>query len=395
MIPAEELERRLERLQKALGEEGWGGILVVQRADLYYFSGTAQNGVLFIPAKGDPSLLVRKSFRRARQESGLKQVQPLEGWETLVELIRGSVPPGGRIGMELDVLPVNLFRRYRKLLADYPLEDASPLIRRLRAVKSPLEIEAIRRAARLSEAVFNHAREILAPGMTEIELAAQLEAFARARGHQGAIRMRGFNQELYFGHVMSGPSAAVPTFFDGPTGGTGPNASYPLGAGFRPLGLNEPILLDLVTVVDGYMVDQTRVFALGRLPARLEKAYAAALEIKRALINEAGPGTPARRLYDLAVALAREAGLADYFMGSEEKVRFIGHGLGIELDELPVIAGGAETALEEGMVFALEPKFVFPGEGVVGVEDTFAVTAGGLEQLTRFSDDLNENTREV
>jgi Xaa-Pro dipeptidase len=222
--------------------------------------------------------------------------------------------------------------------------------------------------------------------MTEVELAGRLEAFARARGHQGAVRVRGFNQELFFGHIMAGSGAAAPSFFDGPTGGNGLNPSYPQGAGMNRIQREQTLLIDYVTVLNGYMVDQTRVFSLGSLPPVLSKAFETALQIKQKLISMGKPGTAGEDLFQAAADMAREAGLDEHFMGYGDKVRFIGHGVGIELDELPVIAGNVDVILQEGMVFALEPKFVFPGLGVAGIEDTYLVGPDGLVQITRFED---------
>lgn len=385
-IPHDELSLRITGFQKQLQAHKIGGALIVQRADLFYFSGTGQNAHLFIPAQGEVTLLVKKNLERARRESSLPNIIRMESFSQLAEFIQVVVKPGDRIGLELDVLPANLYFRYLKLLTGFEATDISPLVRKMRAVKTTYEIKRMYEAAILSEAVFSFARKTLREGMTEVDLAGRLEDFARARGHQGAVRMRGFNQELFFGHIMAGPSAAAPSFFDGPTGGEGLNPSYPQGAGLNRIQRDQTVLIDYVTVVNGYMVDQTRVFSLGNLPAILNKAFEAALQIKQKLITLGKPGAAGSDLFQAAASLAHEAGLSEHFMGCGEKVSFIGHGVGIELDELPVIARNVELTLEEGMVFALEPKFVFPGLGVAGIEDTFLVRPDGLEQITMFED---------
>lgn len=388
MTPYEELQSRINKLQKAMQEEGFGGTLLIQRADLFYFSGTGQNAHLFVPAEGEPALVVKKSITRARQESALEKIIPFTDWDGLVGLIKESVPPGSQLGLETDVLPASLYFRYQKLLEGFSIADISKTIRRIRAVKSAYEIGLMKKAAQISESVFNHARTVIREGMTEVELAGQLEYHARTMGHQGAVRMRGFNQELYFGHIMAGESASVVSFFDGPTGGSGLNPSFPQGAGAALIRKDEPILVDFVSVLGGYMVDQTRIFCLGELPLHLHEAYRQAVNIRNALAAVGKAGTPGSLLYEKAEEMALEAGLANHFMGYVEKVSFVGHGVGLELDELPVIARGLDLTLEEGMVFALEPKFVFPGEGTVGIEDTFAVGCNRLEQITAFDDEL-------
>ncbi|NMD42743.1 MAG: aminopeptidase P family protein [Firmicutes bacterium] len=388
LTPLPELKQRWEKLQEQMHKQGIGGALILQRADLFYFSGTAQEAHLFIPAQGSPLLLVRRNLQRARSESSLPQIEPFPGWDGLALLIKDALAARGPLGMELDLLPVNLYRRYAGLLAPLEITDISPPVRLIRAVKSPYELTLLHRAAALGEAAFTHVREICRTGMTEIELEARLEAFVRVRGHQGAIRMRGFNQEMFYSHTMAGKNAAVPSFFNGVTGGCGLNPSYPQGAGTDRIEPGKPLLIDFVTVLDGYMVDQTRIFCLGKPDPELLQAHEAALKIKKALIKLGRAGSNGAELYRKAQEMATAAGLEEHFMGAEEKVSFVGHGVGLELDELPVIARNYDYILTEGMVCALEPKFVYPGRGTVGIEDTFVVRPDGLEQITRFEEAL-------
>lgn len=388
MTPLEELQKRIQKLQETMQQDNIGGALLVQRADLFYFSGTGQNGHLFIPAKGDPILVVKKSVIRARQESQLNNIIPFSNWDNLIDLIRQAIPTSSKLGLELDVLPANLFLRYQKMLEGYQVIDISEKIRQIRAVKSNYEIGQMEEAAKISTAVFNHARNIIREGLTEVELAGNLEFHARTLGHQGAVRVRSFNQELYYGHILTGENSAIVSFFDSPTGGSGLNPSFPQGAGAAIIRQNEPILIDFVSVLRGYMVDQTRIFCLGQLPLHLQEAYRQSVIIRDKLAEMGKPGVMAETLFDKAQELAARKGLANHFMGYVEKVNFVGHGVGLELDELPIIAPGIDTILEEGMVIALEPKFIFPGEGTVGIEDTYVVGCNRLEKLTAFSDDL-------
>ncbi len=390
MVPKTELQLRIDRLRGRMVQAGLAGALLLQRVDLYYFSGTGQDGYLFIPAGsgcGEPVLAIRKDLERARHESTLPQVIPYPGFQKMAEMIRERLPEGGRLGMELDVLPASFYLQCRKRLAPLDIVDVSAPIRQIRAIKSPWEVNLQQKAAVLSQQIFTHAREIIHPGMSELELSSRLEAFARVRGHQGAVRMRRFNQELYFGHIMSGSRAAAPSFFNGPTGGAGTNPSFPQGSSFALLEPGEAVLVDLAAVIDGYMVDQTRIFFLGSPPAKLRSAYQTSLAIMDELAVLGKAGTAIDLLYERAVKIAVEAGVKEYFMGYQQGVNFIGHGVGLELDELPVIASDPGQRLEEGMVFALEPKFIFPGVGVAGIEDTFIVRSDHLEQLTFFDTD--------
>jgi Xaa-Pro dipeptidase len=386
MVPREEIERRLAAFRDALAEAGFAGALVVQEVDLFYLSGTAQSAHLVVPAEGEPALYVRKTFERARSETPLERVEPLRSLRELPGALRAAGLESGRLGLELDVLPAASYLAYVRRLEGFQLGDCSPLLRRLRARKSAWELANIRSAAQMlshvPEWMARHARE----GMTEIELAAELERELRLAGHQGPVRFRGFNQELFYGSVLAGPSAAVPGAAETPIVGPGPTLAVSKGASQRPIERGEPIVVDLCGTHEGYLSDQTRTFSLGPLgDGRWQESYDHAVEILRTVAEEARPGTAPSRLWTRAAELA--GGRGEHFMGG---VSFVGHGFGLEIDELPVLAPGFDDPLEEGMVFALEPKFLYPGLGAVGIENSYAVTAGEAEQLTTAAEELVE-----
>jgi Xaa-Pro aminopeptidase len=386
--PESELSDRIKRFQQKLITSAIDGALIVQKADLYYFSGTAQNAHLYIPAQGEPLLMVKKSLKRAETESALKNIIALNSLKELTEHIR-SINMPEKIGLEMDVIPAKMFLNYQKMLAPSQIEDISDAVRQIRMIKSPYEIGLIRKSADLNFAMFSAAPNIIREGMTEVEIAGILEAIYRKNGHQGACRVRGFNSELYYGHLASGWNLSYPSFFDGPMGGTGANPSYPQGAGQKKIGRNEPIMIDYAGILNGYIVDQARMFSIGPLPDKFVTAYEVALKIKTQITRQAIPGANGKDLYDTAYEISAESGLAEYLMGYEDRVSFIAHGVGIELDELPIVAKNLDMTLEAGMVFALEPKFIFPEEGAIGIEDTFVVTEKGLEQLTYFDESLH------
>jgi len=388
--PSAELNRRLAALQSQMAAEDIEAVLVVQNADLFYFAGTAQQAHLYIPAAGPPLLMVRKDLARARTESSLEHIVPLSSPRKIPGILADhgcSLPDA--LGLECDVLPANLYFTYQRIFPGCRLADAAPLIRRVRAVKSAYEIELITRAAELADQVAAGMAAVLEAGITEIKLAGLVEARARELGHQGFVRMRLWGSEMFYGHLMAGASAAEPSYLASPTGGTGTSPAFAQGAGFRAIRRNEPVLLDYVFARRGYLADHTRIFAIGGIPDDLKRAHEAMLTIQDVIKAAARPGVPAGELYDLAVARAADQGLGDYFMGAGgQRVRFIGHGIGIELDEPPFLAQGQQQVLEAGMVVALEPKVVLPGKGVVGIENTHVVEADGLRQLTVFEESI-------
>jgi Xaa-Pro dipeptidase len=388
MVPREEIESRTAAFQGALRSEGLDGALIVQDVDLFYLSGTAQNAHLVMPAEGEPALFVRKSLSRAREETPLDRVDPLRSLGDLPAALASCGVGGGRLGLELDVLPAALFLQYQRRLDGSELVDCSRLLRAVRARKSPWELEQIRPAAAMLSRIDRWMAEILREGMTEIELAAEIERLLRREGHQGIVHFRGFNQEMFYGSVLAGPSAAIPGASETPIVGPGPNAAISKGASQRPIGRGEPIIIDLCGAWEGYLADQTRTFSLGPVDAKFREAYEGARGILHTVAAESRPGVTPSALYERSVELA---GDREGFMGAEdERVSFVGHGFGLEIDELPVLMPGADEPLAEGMVFALEPKFIYPGEGAVGIENSYAVTADGVEQLTTAPEELIE-----
>jgi Xaa-Pro aminopeptidase len=389
-VPRSEIARRIGALQAQLARKGLDAALILQTADLFYFAGTIQQSHLWVPLQGEPLLLVRKDLARARAESPLDRIAAIGSPKEIPGLLtaNGLAAPQS-LGLELDVLPANLYLSYGRIFQGAGLSDISTEIRLLRAVKSDWEIGMIRQAARLADQLAAAVPELLREGMSEIELAGRVEARARALGHQGIVRMRMWGSELFYGHLMAGPSGAVPSFLASPTGGPGVGPAVAQGPGMRPIQRHEPILVDYVFVFNGYLADHTRIFSLGRLPADLEQAHAAMLVLQAEVTAAARPGIPSGRLYRVARESAARQGYGAFFMGADERrVRFVGHGIGLELDEFPFLAQGQELPLQSGMVFALEPKLVFPGRGVVGIENTHLVTPEGVEQLTRLDEQI-------
>jgi len=389
-VPARELQSRIIKLQEALAAREMNGALIVQKTDLFYFAATSQQGWLYVPVVGEPILMIFKEYERARQESPLAEVVSLVGNKKIPALLdQYGYPLPAVLGMELDVLPTSLYFQYRSIFEKAQIEDISYEIRLVRAVKSEFEIEKLRAAAKMSDKVAAMVPELLEAGKSEVALAGELESYARSLGHQGIVRMRMFGSELFYGHLLSGDGAAVPSYLASPTGGTGVSSVIGQGAGFRQIGLHEPVLLDYVFALDGYICDHARIFSLGPLPADLEAAHAAMVEIQDEIKSLAKPGTISGELYGAMLTMAEKKGYSENFMGvGDRRIRFTGHGVGLELDEFPFLAKGQELVLQKGMVIALEPKTIFPGRGVVGIENTHLVTKDGLVPLSNFPDEI-------
>jgi Xaa-Pro aminopeptidase len=387
MLTKMESDQRIVRLQKELKAKEIDGVLFIYPIDVYYFTGTRQTATLWVPAEGSPALLVRKSLIRAREESHLDDIRPFPSSKEFPGLFGSEIK---RIGFTYDVAPVLQLNYYAKLLPGREFVDISALNRELRSVKSPWELEQMHASGdRLCE-VFAQVPQFLKPGMREIDLAAEFECRLRKAGGEGFLRMRAFNQELFQGLAVSGGHAAQPGFFDGPVTGRGLSAASPQGASTAVIASNVPIVMDYAGVFNGYIVDMTRMFVIGStLEPELLRAFETALEIQGYIAENLKPGGICEELFAGALERAEKAGLGKNFMGAPgENAKFVGHGVGLELDEFPAIAQGFKAPLKAGQVLAIEPKFVFPGLGVIGIENDFAVGDNGGVRITKLKDDI-------
>lgn len=397
LLPPEEVWRRINALQEAMRQAAISAFLVTDNVDLYYFTGSMQAGYALVPAEGDPTFYVRRSVDRARRECAVR-VEPMPRLRIFREVLERDYPAlfasgqGGQIATEMDVLPAHTFMKLAEMIQSdgvFTLVDGSAIVRRIRMVKSLWEIGRIETAAAVVAEALDEAVNMLKEGMSELELMARIEYELRIRGHVGIMRTRSYNMEIMTGMLGSGEAAAEPSAFDGPAGGRGLGPAAPQSASRKLIRRNEPILIDVGCCVDGYVIDQTRTAVIGSLPDKLMTAYAHSEAIIHGLERLMQPGASCESLYAASLEMAEKAGLSANFMGfGADAVKFVGHGIGLEVDEWPVLARGFADPLAPGMVLAIEPKFTFPGEGVVGIENTYLITDRGPYQLTRSPEGL-------
>ena len=388
--PLEEIENRLTRTRAGMEKQEMEGLLVIQKMDLYYLSGSAQDGILFVPLAGKPLLMIKRELERARGESPIQDVVPLKSNREIPSLIqahRGRVPRV--LGLELDVLPARDYFKFQGFFPGTQFTDASSILRETRKIKSLFEIGLMRKAGEIGRKVYQEAKEILKEGMTEIEFGGLLEAVAKKYGHEGLLRVRSLNYEAYTWHVLSGLTGGIVSQSDSPMGGLGLSPAFPVGASLKTMKAQEPILVDFGTCFHGYQADETRMFSIGKMEQKFICAYNACREIHDAVLEDTRPGADCEALFLKTLQLAEKLGYKDSYLGPPGlQTRFIGHGIGLELNELPFLAQGQSYPLEEGMTFAVEPKIVFPGEGSVGIENTLVITRDGCEILTPVSQEI-------
>lgn len=373
-----ELRLRWEKLQNKMKDEAAQGLLITSNANLYYVSGRVFSGLCYLPAEGNPLFFVRRPVGLSGE--GVVYIRKPE---EIGEYFRkhGIAFPKSLL-LETDAITYNEYLRYEAIFQPETVLNGTALLRSVRNIKTPWEIEQLRRSGRLHTQVYETIPSLYRPGMTDIELSIEIERQSRLLGSLGIFRIFGQSMEIYMGSLLAGDNADNPSPYDFALGGAGQDPSLPVGGNGTQLKDGMAVMVDLGGNFTGYMTDMSRVFSVGTLSDLAYRAHDCSLAIQREVERMARPGVPAKEIYNTALEIATQAGLADYFMGYTQKAGFVGHGIGIEINEGPVLAPRSKDILAEGMVFALEPKFVIPDVGAVGVENSFAVGKQGVEKLT-------------
>lgn len=381
MIPEtikSDLILKWNRMQKELKEMGMDACLLSVDVNLFYTTGRIYSGYFYLPTEGKPWFFVK----RPNGLSGEQVVYIRKPEEIPGILADAGLQRPEHLLLELDELSYNETQRLLKALNPMEIGNGTLFMRMMRRIKTPMEIEQFRIAARKHEATYREIPACYRPGMTDLELQFEIELRMRRNGSMGLFRAFGPNMDIFMGSLLTGENAETPSPFDFALGGEGVNAACPLGANGTPLKEGMAVMIDMAGNYTPYMTDMTRVFSIGKLPEEAYRAHQVALEIQEAVKAQIKSGTPCSELYSIAAEKAQQAGLAANFMGTRQQAKFVGHGIGLQINELPVLTPRSKDALQANMVFALEPKFVLPGIGAVGIENSFLVTEDGGEQLT-------------
>lgn len=361
-----------------MAEQGIKAMLVSSNVGMFYLTGLIFRGYVYVPATGDPLWLVMRPMWSGAEIVNLRKP------EQIPEMLNnaGYALPGN-IGLEYGALSYSDYLRLSAALAPSVSVDASSLLAQARMIKTPYEQEQMRIDGVHHVTVYGRIPHLYQEGMSDEELQIEIEKKLREEGCLGVIRLAGTQMEINLGSVLAGANADVPSPYDFLLGGAGQNTALPVGADGTILRPGMMVMVDVNGNFNGYQTDLTRVYSVeGDVPAKAQKAHEVARQILRRLEQESLPGTPLSRMYETALEMAKAAGLEAYFQGHRQKAAFLGHGVGIELNEQPAISGRSKVMLQEGMVLAVEPKFVLPDIGAVGLENTYIVTSGGLENIT-------------
>jgi Xaa-Pro aminopeptidase len=224
-------------------------------------------------------------------------------------------------------------------------------------------------------------------GISELEISHKISELFFSEGHLGILRMENYGEEIFLGHISVGESANYPSVFNGPVGLRGVHPATPyMGAAEVRWTAGQPLTIDNGFTLAGYMTDKTQVYWLGdkeKIPVNAVKAHNFCIDLQDEIAEVLGPGTLPSEIWKRCYAKVERSDWRDGFMGlGKNKVFFVGHGIGLAIDEYPALANGFDLPLEEGMTLAIEPKIGIPGFGMVGVENTFEVTTAGGRCLT-------------
>jgi Xaa-Pro aminopeptidase len=390
LVPLEEIYTRISRLQRKIANAGMDGAIVLDGINMFYFTGTMQNGALFVPADGDPVFFIRRSFARAKRETPLKTLFQFKSVGELPARLENTGFRVGRLGVDETTIAVSIFKKLSEAFSKAVFQDISPILSIIRSVKSEYEIGLIREAGRRHKVIYDQIPDMIREGMTEWELGSAIHALMLQLGYTGLGRLAAFNSEFFAGVISFGESGNYPSASVGPDGLVGLSPAFPFLGGARRLGKGEIAFIDTGFAYQGYFTDKTRIYALGHPPQPAVDAHKVCIDIQEAVRRRLKPGAiPSEIFNEVYQTEVISRNFEDHFMGfGTNQVLFLGHGIGLVIDESPVITRKIDSPLKENMIIAVEPKKGLEGIGLVGVENTFLVTEQGGEKLTPGSDEI-------
>ena len=387
LLPEDDLAEKLGRIRRHMAETGLDTLFIADNGNKYYLTGRIFSGYIIVTASELFSFVKRPTCFSEDEVILIRKVEEIADHINVRAL--------GRIGFELSQTPYNDIVRYSKALLTTDFGNADAVMMASRAIKTTYEISKIRTSSDALSAVYRKIPSMYQEGMSDIELQVEIERQSRLHGNLGIFRIIGQEMELNMGSVLVGDNADNPSPYDFAMGGSGIDPSLPVGADGTIIRPGSTVMVDTNGNFTGYMTDMTRTFACGEVSDTAYAAHRLSIEICEAIAKAGVPGTKAADLYNLAADMTVSAGLADRFMGHNSQAGFVGHGVGIAINEWPVLAPRSRDVIALGNVIAIEPKFVIDGVGAVGVENTYVVTANGMEKLTRAPEDMLRLDEEI
>ena len=383
-VPIKELNSRIERFRKQMDRDHptWQLTAVFSKINLYYFTGTMQEGVLFIPRFEEAVFWVRRSYERAAAESLFPVIKPMESYRDAAVTMK-NLPD--TVYLEKEIVPIAMLQRFQKYFPFIVIESADIQIGKVRSVKSGYELALMEESGKIHQRVTEElVPGLLKEGMSEMEFFTELYSLLIHQGHHGVARFGMFDTESILGQIAFGESSIYPTSFNGPGGNYGMSPAVPIhGSRNRKLRKGDLVFVDTGCGVEGYHTDKTMTYMFGKsLPDEAIQIHLQCVEIQNKIAAMLRPGAIPSVIYNEILNELTPEFLENFMGFGTRKVKFLGHGIGLTIDELPVIANGFDEPIREGMVFAVEPKKGIPHIGMVGIENTFVVTPQGGRNIT-------------
>ncbi|MDL2213162.1 Xaa-Pro peptidase family protein [Bacteroides sp. OttesenSCG-928-N06] len=372
-----ELKKRRDKIRVLMAAQQIDAALISCNVNLIYTYGEVISGYLYLPLNHPARIFIK----RPNNVTG-EFVHSIRKPEQIPAILaEQKVPLPQKLMLEGDELSWSEFNRLTAVFPAAEVVNGTPIIRQARTIKTTLEIETFRRAGKKHAQAYAEIPSVYKPGMTDFQLSVEIERLMRLHGNLGIFRIFGQSMEIFMGSLLAGENASAPSPYDFALGGQGMDGSLPISANGSPLCEGQTVMVDFGGNFNGYMSDMSRVFSIGKASQEALDAHQVCLDVQNSVVAAAKPGVTGNDLYNIGLNIVQQTPFADRFMGVSQKASFIGHGIGLEINEMPVLAPRQKLELEPGMVFALEPKIVLP-TGPVGIENSWVVTPDGLECLT-------------
>jgi Xaa-Pro aminopeptidase len=382
-------EQRITALRGAMVERAIDSAILLYSRDMLYYAGVSVPSMLLITPQ-TARLYVRRAMGFAQQDATIGDVVPGGSIGAIVDKLKDEGLDGARIGLEMDVVPAELFLKIQSALPDASFENISPLIISQRIIKDADELELVRESASIADKGQMRALDAIRAGMSEVEMAAEVEAELRRNRHEGILVNRRFDAYTMYGMIGSGDSLTRFAGFANVASGVGLSRAMRISASNRIMERGDLVMIDITGCYHGYITDVTRPYVIGPASKKQVAIFDALCEVEDAILAAIRPGVPVAEVYEIGVEAAAATEYGQYFMGADEKGAFVGHGLGLELDEPPILGPADPTIIAENMTLAVEINTIIPGYGTIKVEDSLIVTSDGIESLSKIPRRLYE-----
>lgn len=381
MIEHKEIETRIKPLQHKMKEKCIDAMLISSNANIIYLFGEVFSGVILITHSDSPLFFIRRP-QSYEPNDCIKYIRKIEDLAEFTDVSKFNV-----VAFELDEMPYNDIIRKKNIFPNAKIENASSVLRQARMIKTQCEIEEIRHYAQIHSNVYNYIKDLYTDGMTDTQFQIEIERIMRLNGSVGLFRAFGPNMEIFMGNLISGDNASEPSPYDFAMGGKGTDA-LPLGSNGMVMREGTSVMVDMAGNYGKYLTDMTRTFSIGNLPDEAYRMHEISIEMHKNIMQKTKVGDRCADIYNSCMEMVKQHNVEQYFMGYRQKAAFVGHGLGIQINELPVLTSKSRDVIQENMLIAFEPKFVVPNIGAVGIENTYLVTKNGIENLTIFEENI-------